>query len=150
VDAALLVARSRSFSSLWLMKKPDSPMSALLTDISTGAQSGSNIWRSIRWASSALKDGDTALAEAAAICAYVAEVYPRRNLAPPLGDPSVHDISTGCSSARAASSRRWSDRDQDRDESGRAGGGRQRASTCSQRATERPWILGETFRPLTS
>jgi glutathione S-transferase len=35
----------------------------------------------------ALKDGETALAEAAAICAYVAERYPEAKLAPALGDP---------------------------------------------------------------
>jgi glutathione S-transferase len=32
----------------------------------------------------ALKDGDATLAEAAAICAYVAERYPQAKLAPPL------------------------------------------------------------------
>ena len=35
----------------------------------------------------ALRDGDATLAEAAAICAYVAERYPQANLAPPIGDP---------------------------------------------------------------
>src|SRR5258708_9217037 len=35
----------------------------------------------------ALRDGDAALAEAAAICAYVAERYPEAKLAPPPGDP---------------------------------------------------------------
>jgi glutathione S-transferase len=35
----------------------------------------------------ALSDGDATLAEAAAICAYVAERYPQAKLAPPLGDP---------------------------------------------------------------
>ena len=35
----------------------------------------------------ALKDGDATLAEAAAICAYVAERYPQAKLAPSPGDP---------------------------------------------------------------
>jgi glutathione S-transferase len=35
----------------------------------------------------ALRDGEATLAEAAAICAYVAERYPQAKLAPPLGDP---------------------------------------------------------------
>jgi glutathione S-transferase len=35
----------------------------------------------------ALSDGEATLAEAAAICAYVAERYPQSKLAPPLGDP---------------------------------------------------------------
>jgi glutathione S-transferase len=35
----------------------------------------------------ALRDGDATIAEAAAICAYVAERHPEARLAPPLGDP---------------------------------------------------------------
>ncbi len=35
----------------------------------------------------ALSDGEATLAEAAAICAYVAERYPEAKLAPPPGDP---------------------------------------------------------------
>jgi len=35
----------------------------------------------------ALRDGDATMAEAAAICAYVAERYPEAKLAPALGDP---------------------------------------------------------------
>jgi len=35
----------------------------------------------------ALQDGEATLAEAAAICAYVAERYPEAKLAPALGDP---------------------------------------------------------------
>ena len=35
----------------------------------------------------ALKDGDVTVAEASAICAYVAERYPDAKLAPPVGDP---------------------------------------------------------------
>ena len=63
-------------------------MSCVLTDISTGAQ------KRVEYLAinpmgkvPALKDGDVALAEAAAICAYVAERYPEAKLAPPLGDP---------------------------------------------------------------
>src|SRR6266853_3217229 len=60
----------------------------VLTDISTGAQ------RKLEYLAinpmgkvPALRDGEATLAEAAAICAYVAERYPGANLAPPLGDP---------------------------------------------------------------
>ena len=35
----------------------------------------------------ALADGDVTMAEAPAICAYVAERYPQARLAPPVGDP---------------------------------------------------------------
>jgi len=80
--------RSRSFSSLWLMEETGQPYERVLTDISTGAQ------KRVEYLAinpmgkvPALKDGDVALAEAAAICAYVAERYPEAKLAPPLGDP---------------------------------------------------------------
>jgi glutathione S-transferase len=97
--------RSRSFSSLWLMEETGQPYERVLTDISTGAQRRAE-YLAINPMGKvpALKDGDATLAEAAAIAAYVAERYPEARLAPPLGAP---DISIGCSSAPAASSRRW-------------------------------------------
>src|SRR5258708_14792205 len=60
----------------------------VLTEISTGAQKTPEYLAINPMAKvPALKDGDAALAEAAAICAYVAERYPQAKLAPPLGDP---------------------------------------------------------------
>src|SRR6202790_631975 len=80
--------RSRSFSALWLMEETGQPYERVLTDISTGAQ------RTLEFLAvnpmvkvPALHDGEATLAEAAAICAYVAERYPEAKLAPPLGDP---------------------------------------------------------------
>ena len=86
--------RSRSFSALWLMEETGQPYERVLTDISTGAQRRRrNTWRSILMGKvPALKDGEATLAEAAAICAYVAERYPEARLAPPLGDPSARQI----------------------------------------------------------
>jgi glutathione S-transferase len=79
--------RSRSFSALWLMEETGEPYERVLTDISTGAQ------RTLEFLAvnpmgkvPALADGEATMAEAAAICAYVAERYPRAKLAPPLGD----------------------------------------------------------------
>ena len=81
--------RSRSFSSLWLMEETGQPYERVLTDISTGAQKTPEYLAINPMAKvPALKDGDATLAEAAAICAYVAERYPEAKLAPPLGDPS--------------------------------------------------------------
>jgi glutathione S-transferase len=81
--------RSRSFSALWLMEETGQPYERVLTDISTGAQ------KTIEFLAvnpmgkvPALQDGEATMAEAAAICAYVAERYPAAKLAPPLGDPS--------------------------------------------------------------
>jgi glutathione S-transferase len=80
--------RSRSFTALWLMEETGQPYERVLTDISTGAQKKPD-YLAINPMGKvpALKDGDATLAEAAAICAYVAERYPEARLAPPLGDP---------------------------------------------------------------
>ena len=80
--------RSRSFSALWLMEETGEPYERVLTDISTGAQKKAE-YLAINPMGKvpALQDGDATLAEAAAICAYVAERYPQAKLAPALGDP---------------------------------------------------------------
>jgi glutathione S-transferase len=80
--------RSRSFTALWLMEETGKPYERVLTDISSGAQRRAE-YLAINPMGKvpALKDGEATLAEAAAICAYVAERYPEAKLAPPLGDP---------------------------------------------------------------
>jgi glutathione S-transferase len=80
--------RSRSFTALWLMEETGAPYERVLTDISAGAQKKAE-YLAINPMGKvpALKDGDATLAEAAAICAYVAERHPEAKLAPPLGDP---------------------------------------------------------------
>ena len=81
--------RTRSFTALWLMEETGQPYERVLTDISTGAQKQAD-YLAINPMGKvpALRDGEATLAEAAAICAYVAERYPEAKLAPPLGDPS--------------------------------------------------------------
>jgi glutathione S-transferase len=70
------------------MEETGQPYERVLTDISAGAQKmpeylAINPMGKVP----ALKDGDATMAEAAAICAYVAERYPEAKLAPPPGDP---------------------------------------------------------------
>ena len=79
--------RSRSFSGLWILEETGQPYERVLTDISTGAQKKPE-YLAINPMGKvpALKDGDVSIAEAAAICAYVAERYPEARLAPPVGD----------------------------------------------------------------
>ncbi len=80
--------RSRSFSGLWLMEETGQPYERVLTDISTGAQKTPEFLAVNPMGKvPALKDGDVSIAEASAICAYVAERYPDAKLAPPVGDP---------------------------------------------------------------
>jgi glutathione S-transferase len=80
--------RTRSFSALWLMEETGQPYERVLTDLSKGDQKAPD-YLAINPMGKvpALRDGEATLAEAAAICAYVAERYPQANLAPPPGDP---------------------------------------------------------------
>jgi glutathione S-transferase len=80
--------RTRSFTALWLMEETGQPYERVLTDLSRGDQKAPD-YLAINPMGKvpALRDGEATLAEAAAICAYVAERYPQANLAPPPGDP---------------------------------------------------------------
>ncbi len=79
--------RSRSVTALWLLEETGQPYERVLTDISTGAQKTPEFLAINPMGKvPALTDGDIAIAEAAAICAYVAERFPDAKLAPPLGD----------------------------------------------------------------
>jgi glutathione S-transferase len=80
--------RTRSFSALWLMEETGQPYERVLTDLSK-AEHKSPEYLAINPMGKvpALRDGEATLAEAAAICAYVAERYPQAKLAPPIGDP---------------------------------------------------------------
>jgi len=80
--------RTRSFPTLWLMEETGQPYERVLIDFSKSAQKAPE-YLAINPMGKvpALKDGEATLAEAPAICAYVAERYPQANLAPPPGDP---------------------------------------------------------------
>jgi glutathione S-transferase len=79
--------RTRSFSALWLMEETGQAYERVLTDISKGAQKTPE-YLAINPMGKvpALQEGEATLAEAAAICTYVAERYPQAKLAPPVGD----------------------------------------------------------------
>ena len=79
--------RSRAFTTLWLMEETGQPYERVLIDLSKGAQKTPE-YLAINPMGKvpALQDGEVTLAEAAAICAYVAELYPQAKLAPPMGD----------------------------------------------------------------
>jgi glutathione S-transferase len=80
--------RTRSFSALWLMEETGQAYERVLVEISKGAQKRPE-YLAINPMGKvpALRDDEATLAEAAAICAYVAERYPQARLAPPPGDP---------------------------------------------------------------
>jgi glutathione S-transferase len=138
--------RTRSFSSLWLMEETGQAYQRVLTDISTGAQKTPE-YLAINPMGKvpALQDGDATLAEAAAICAYVAERYPEAELAPSVGSPLRAKylywlfFSPGCmepAMVQVATKLEMP--------SVAAGWGE--AARVFDKALEKgPWILGETF-----
>ena len=80
--------RSRSFSAIWLMEETGLPYERVLTDITTGAQKAPEFLKINPMGKvPALKDGDAALGEAAAICGYIADRCPEAKLAPAPSDP---------------------------------------------------------------
>ncbi len=99
----------------------------------------------------ALTDGDVTLAEAAAICAYVAERYPEAKLAPPLGDPRrakyLQWLFFAPSCIEPALIQIFT-KIGDADLARRAGAARRRCSTCStQRLAEGPVGCSATHSP---
>jgi glutathione S-transferase len=80
--------RSRSFSAIWLLEESGLPYERVLTDITTGAQKAPE-YLAINPMGKVpgLQDGDAALGEAAAICAYIADRYPETTVAPAITDP---------------------------------------------------------------
>jgi glutathione S-transferase len=79
--------RTRSFTTLWLMEEVGKPYERVLVDVIGGKQREAE-YLAINPMGKvpALQDGEAVMAEAAAICAYVAERNPEAKLAPPLGD----------------------------------------------------------------
>lgn len=81
--------RTRSMRALWLLEEAGCAYERILVDLSTGAQSAPDYRRINPMAKvPALVDGDAVVAESAAICAYVADLFPEAGLAPPVGDPA--------------------------------------------------------------
>jgi glutathione S-transferase len=80
--------RTRSFTALWALEEAGLPYERVLVDITGGApKTAEHLAVNPMGKVPALHDGEAMMAEAAAICAYVAERAPQAKLAPPPGDP---------------------------------------------------------------
>ena len=80
--------RSRSLSAIWLLEESGLPYERVLTDITTGAQKAPEFLKINPMGKvPALADGEAAMGEASAICAYIADRYPQTQLAPAIDDP---------------------------------------------------------------
>lgn len=80
--------RTRAATAIWMMEETGQPYERVLVDTSAGAQKQpAYLAVNPMGKVPALRDGDATMAEAAAICAYVADRFPQAKLAPPAGDP---------------------------------------------------------------
>jgi glutathione S-transferase len=78
---------TRSFSIVWLLEEMGIPYERMLVNIRAGAQDEA-AYRAINPMGKvpALQDGDVVVTEQSAICAWLAERYPDKGLAPAVGD----------------------------------------------------------------
>lgn len=79
---------SRGVTTDWMLKELDVPHEQIIIDFSTG-ENNSPEYRKINPMGKvpALVDGDAVVTEVAAICAYLADKFPEKKLAPEAGSP---------------------------------------------------------------
>ncbi|HEY2445540.1 MAG TPA: glutathione S-transferase family protein [Rhizomicrobium sp.] len=70
----------------WMLEEIGEPYKTELLDFSTSAKSPAYLAINPMGKVPAIKHGDVAVTEAAAICAYLADAFPKARLAPPPGD----------------------------------------------------------------
>ena len=78
---------SRGRIARWMMEEVGEPYDTVLLDYGTTMKAPDYLAINPMGKVPAVKHGDVVVTEGAAICAYLADAFPHRNLAPPLGDP---------------------------------------------------------------
>ncbi len=78
---------SRGRIARWMMEEVGEPYETVLLDYFTTMKGQDYLAINPMGKVPALKHGDVVVTEGAAICAYLADAFPERNLAPPPGDP---------------------------------------------------------------
>jgi len=77
---------SRGRIARWMMEEVGEPYDVVLLDYGTTMKAPEYLAVNPMGKVPALKHGDVVVTEGAAICAYLADAFPHRNLAPPPGD----------------------------------------------------------------
>lgn len=77
---------SRGRIARWMLEEVGQPYDTVLLDYGTTMKEGGYLAINPMGKVPAIKHGDTVVTEAAAICAYLADAFPDKKLAPPLGD----------------------------------------------------------------
>jgi len=140
---------SRSFTALWMLEEIGVPYEREHVDIRAGAQDAP-AYRAINPMGKvpALQDGDAVVAEQGAICAWLAERFPEKGLAPAVGDAKRADylrwlfFAGSClEPAYMQKSSGWSTTKM------QAGWGNYETvvDTLDGALKKGPWILGESF-----
>jgi glutathione S-transferase len=78
---------SRGRIARWMMEEVGEPYETVLLDYGPAMKAPDYLAINPMGKVPAIKHGDVVVTEGAAICAYLAEAFPHRNLAPPPGDP---------------------------------------------------------------
>jgi len=135
--------------ALWMLEEAGCAYERVLVDITAGAQSHPDFLKINPMGKvPALMDGEAAVAESGAICAYLADRFPAAELAPPVGDPARGRylqwlfFSAGCTEpAYTEKMNGWTT------QSTAAGWGSfdKVISVQEEALAKGPWILGERF-----
>lgn len=80
--------QSRGRIAHWMLEEVGEPYETVWLDFGTTMKSPDYLAINPMGKVPALKHGDSVVTEAAAICAYLADLYPDKNLAPPAGHPA--------------------------------------------------------------
>ena len=81
--------KTRAIRALWMLEELGVPYERVLIDIRDAKAKADPAFRAASPMGKvpALEDGATRIWDSGAICAYLADQYPRAGLAPPIGDP---------------------------------------------------------------
>jgi glutathione S-transferase len=78
--------QSRGRIARWMLEEVGEPYETVLLDYGTTMKAADYLSINPMGKVPAIRHRDTVVTEAAAICAYLADAYPEKSLAPPLGD----------------------------------------------------------------
>src|SRR3546814_6781689 len=79
--------QSRGRIARWMLEEVGEPYDTVILDYGTTMKDADYLAINPMGKVPAIKHGDTIVTEAGAICAYLADAFPDKGLAPPLADP---------------------------------------------------------------
>ena len=94
---------SRGQIARWMLEEVGQPYETVILDYGTTMKAPEYLAINPMGKVPAIKHGDTVVTEGAAICAYLADAFPDKQLAPPPATRCAVLIIAGCSSERARS-----------------------------------------------